>query len=292
MSERGVYGVDRGVWDHPLFKERRSFSRREAWLWMLSEAVWKPRRVRLTGATITLERGQFAHSIRFMAKAWRWEKTKVERFLSDLKTETMIATDTATGQTITTICNYDRYQIVGMPYATADATDAATQTRQQRDSSATKTKKENIEEGSGGGTRGGSLVSDEAFQLTLDIGRACGFEDATDWPLGWGTAAPMRVQTWINGGWIPAQILAACRDAMAKKRDGPPESINFFEKPIARFLARQSAPLPVVEYTTELEKVHVGQQNRGTSAIAAAREMRQRLGGEADRGVVVRLPKG
>src|SRR3972149_6466832 len=74
---RGVYGVDRGVWDHPLFKERKAFSRREAWLWLVSEAAWKPRRVYLGGAVIALDRGQLAHSIRFMAEAWRWEQPRV-----------------------------------------------------------------------------------------------------------------------------------------------------------------------------------------------------------------------
>lgn len=147
MSERGVFGVDRGVWDHPVLRGRAPFRRVEAFLWLVSEAAWKPRRLRVGGQTITLARGQLAHSIRYMAKAWRWEKTKVERFFDDLKTETMIATDTATGITITTICNYDKYQVVGLPNETENAPEHATQTRQQRDSSATNTKKENIKEG-------------------------------------------------------------------------------------------------------------------------------------------------
>lgn len=114
---------------------------------MLSEASWKPRRVRHAGQTFAVDRGQFAHSIRFMAKAWRWEQTKVVRFFDDLKTETMIATDTATGITVTTICNYDKYQVVGLPSTTPAATDTATETQQERNSSATNKKQVNKETG-------------------------------------------------------------------------------------------------------------------------------------------------
>jgi hypothetical protein len=147
MSGPNVFGVARSVWDHPALQERRAFSRREAWIWLVSEAGWKQRRVRHAGHTFTIERGQLAHSIRFMAKAWRWEQTKVVRFVTDLKTETMITTETATGITVTTICNYDRYQVVGLPSATAYATPIATETQQERNSSATNKKQVNRETG-------------------------------------------------------------------------------------------------------------------------------------------------
>ena len=145
MSGPNVFGVARSVWDHPTLKGRAPFCRTLAWIWMVSEASWRPRRVRHAGQTFTIERGQLAHSIRFMAKAWRWEQTKVVRFLSDLKTETMIATQTATGITVTTICNYDKYQVVGLPSTTADATPTATETQQERNSSATNKKQVNRE---------------------------------------------------------------------------------------------------------------------------------------------------
>jgi hypothetical protein len=44
-------------------------SRVRSWLWLVAEAAWKPR-VRFIGRL--LERGQLAHSTRFMAKAWCW----------------------------------------------------------------------------------------------------------------------------------------------------------------------------------------------------------------------------
>lgn len=115
MSELGVFAVDRGVFDHPLFATGEPFSRREAWLWLVAEAAWKPRQVNRNGVIIDLQRGQLAHSIRFMAEAWGWSKSAVDRFLARLKTGTMIGTEAGTGAIVITICKYDAYQRLGLP---------------------------------------------------------------------------------------------------------------------------------------------------------------------------------
>jgi len=115
VSERGVFAVDRGVWDHPLFASREPLSKREAWLWLISEASWKPRVKRVGSAAIELMRGQLAHSIRFIAEAWGWPKSNVARFLGLLKSETMIDTKTVHGVSVVTICKYDEYQRVSLP---------------------------------------------------------------------------------------------------------------------------------------------------------------------------------
>ena len=88
MSERGVFAVDRGVWDHPLFNDGQSLSRREAWLWLISEAAWKPHKRTIGSLTVTLERGQLAVSIRYLAEQWGWSKGSVERFISQLRGDT------------------------------------------------------------------------------------------------------------------------------------------------------------------------------------------------------------
>lgn len=115
MSELGVFAVDRGIFDHPLLTTGEAFSRREAWLWMVAEAAWKPRKVNRNGTVFSLERGQFAHSVRFMAHAWGWSKSSVDRFLTRLKTGTMIETAGGTASLLVTICNYDVYQRVALP---------------------------------------------------------------------------------------------------------------------------------------------------------------------------------
>lgn len=291
MSERGVFGVDRGIWDHPILNGRRSFSRREAWLWLLSEAAWKSRRVRHAGETFTISRGQLAHSIRFMAKAWRWEQTKVVRFLNDLKTETMIATGTATGITIITICNYDKYQIVGLPDATPDATENATGTQQQRNSNATNKKNLNIEEGKNDDGKVASLITEPAYALADDLAKICGHPSPDLWPPGW-CGAPLWVQKCLNEGWSPDVMRAEARAVAGRKRDGPIDYFRYLEKPLAQAQARHQAPLPKVEVPQQ-EVIRGSNNLRSGSSILAAIDRLPDGRGEAEHeNAVLRLPKG
>lgn len=138
MSERGVFAVDRGIWEHPAFA-REPFTQREAWLWLVSEAAYKPRSKRADGKTITLERGQLCHSIRFMADAWQWSKSRVDRFIDMLENRDMLRSDRGTRTPILTVCNYDEYQRVALPDRDKSGTTVGTTAGQERD------KLENIE---------------------------------------------------------------------------------------------------------------------------------------------------
>ncbi|SEG61203.1 hypothetical protein [Bosea lathyri] len=126
MSERGVFAVDRGIWEHPTLAEPGPYSLREAWIWLLSQAAWKPHRKRVGSATIEIGRGQVAHSYRFISEAWGWKLGKVQRFLGRLKTDTMIDTRSDTGVLVISICNYDKYQRVSLPGDTPSDTPADT----------------------------------------------------------------------------------------------------------------------------------------------------------------------
>jgi hypothetical protein len=132
MSVEGVFAVHRGIWEHPRFKRER-FTEREAWMWLVSEAAYKPRRVRIGSAVVHLERGQLAHSLRFMARAWHWKEPRVRRFLTRLKIDASIDAAIDAGQTVITICNYDAYQFPGARADAAnDAPDDAPATQQRR----------------------------------------------------------------------------------------------------------------------------------------------------------------
>lgn len=115
MSERGVFAVDRGIWEHDLLTDSEPFSRREAWLWLVSEAAWKPHRRRIVGRPIDLNRGQLVASTRFIASKWRWSEPRVRRFLAALISEGMIGANTDAGVSVITICKYDEYQRVSLP---------------------------------------------------------------------------------------------------------------------------------------------------------------------------------
>jgi hypothetical protein len=56
----------------------------------------------------------------------------------------------------------------------------------------------------------------------------------------------MHVAKWLREGWPKEIILIGVQSAMARKQDGPPYSIKFFERAIASEIARQNAPLPSV----------------------------------------------
>jgi hypothetical protein len=134
VSERGVFAVDRGIFNHPTLDDGKPYSRREAWVWLISEAAYRPHAVTVSGHKINLRRGQTAHSLRFMAKAWRWSEPKVRRFLGCIKTDALIDAVSDAGVTVITIRKYNKYQRVSLPTdAQPDAlSDAeATQTRRQ-----------------------------------------------------------------------------------------------------------------------------------------------------------------
>ncbi|PDT74135.1 hypothetical protein [Bradyrhizobium sp. C9] len=140
MSERGFYVVDRGFWQHPFFAPE-PYTEREAFQWLIGEAAYRSRKRNVAGSLVELQRGQLCASVRFMAQAWGWSKSRVDRFLKRLKTETMIGTENETRRgthpLIITVCNYEKYQgsmdETGTESETQSGTDDGTLAGQQRD---------------------------------------------------------------------------------------------------------------------------------------------------------------
>jgi uncharacterized protein YdaU (DUF1376 family) len=113
---------------------------------------------------------------------------------------------------------------------------------------------DNRKDGDGGDARArDGLISPEAHSLAVKVATIAGFPDIAGWPPGW-CGAPLTAQKWINEGWPHEIVIAACRESMGKKRDGPPNSINYFEKSVARAIAQHAQPLPkvVIENTPEI----------------------------------------
>lgn len=132
MSERGVFAIDRGVFGHDCFADE-PFTEREAWMWLISEAAWKPRTRRLGNFVVSLQRGQVAVSVRYLAERWQWSKSAVDRYLARLKKRDMIGTVGGTGVNVITICKYDTYQRVSLPDGTDTGTQSGTGAGQERD---------------------------------------------------------------------------------------------------------------------------------------------------------------
>jgi hypothetical protein len=134
----GSFTISRCLWDDAAFQDE-PFSEREAWVWMIAEARWKPQEKRVGSAVVALERGQLAHSTRFLSEAWKWSHAKVRRFLERLENRHMIRRETGTGVSVITICKYNEYQL--SPDHTGTAT--AQQPAQRRHSSGTNLNKGN-----------------------------------------------------------------------------------------------------------------------------------------------------
>ena len=146
---KGYINIQRTIQSTPEWREKRTFSRFEAWFDMLFMAAFSERRVMLDdGGIITLGRGEILMSQREFAKRWGWSVSKVNRYFQWLKSpeiarievyyrryvimlrETPSETPSETPISIIKVCNYERYNGVGTcdetPSETADETPSET----------------------------------------------------------------------------------------------------------------------------------------------------------------------
>lgn len=86
---RGFYRMSRGWMKNEVFK-REQYTEREAWVWLIEEAAFRPRTKRVGPYVVQLKRGQVATTLRFMAKAWGWKKDRARRFLKRLVDDSML----------------------------------------------------------------------------------------------------------------------------------------------------------------------------------------------------------
>jgi hypothetical protein len=128
MSDRGRFIVDRSAFDEPLLQNPVQF---RAWMWLVSEAAWQPRRQSVSNGRATvvieLQRGQLTHSLTYMAKAWNVSVKRVRTILDRFETGSLIGTQTGTLQTVITICNYDTSQKLNSDEGTQSGTQTGTQ---------------------------------------------------------------------------------------------------------------------------------------------------------------------
>lgn len=263
MSERGVFAVDRGWFEHPMFAAE-PFTEREAWAWLIAEAAWKDRARRIEKYVVELKRGQLGASIRHLARIWQWKRGKVERFLNRLKTETMIGTDARHGITIITVCNYNRYQRVSLPDQTQTETPNETLPRQYRDNTEDikniKTTVAAPDEKPMSNLPDWFTPSD----LVLD---AMGIDQ--DFRGGWASQRS-RLQVWLAKWDLELDILPTVSRLSANRaragRD-PPRTLSFFEAAIADAHITRTAPLPVGKQETRNGRTT---ENRSLSSFARA----------------------
>ncbi|MCC0833469.1 DnaD domain-containing protein [Staphylococcus aureus] len=106
----GWISIDRSIQNHWLFKEKRTFSKFEAWIYLLMEANHSKAKVHIGNQIVTVERGQRLTSILTLSDLFNWSRFKVKTFLDLLESDGMLEVKTTSKYTLITIVNYDFYQ--------------------------------------------------------------------------------------------------------------------------------------------------------------------------------------
>jgi hypothetical protein len=229
----GYFFVHRKVFDHPIFKDE-PYTEREAWMWLISEAEWKPTRARVGSAVVNLQRGELAHSLRYMQREWKWKSDKrVRTFLAKLESDGMISLQKTTQEiTHITICNYEKFQ---QPGRSEERTEDAARTQHGRKEEEVKEDKNIYDRG------GGPLIAPEAEELAAafleEIGQSEPLDVSPDFA---GTL--MRADAWHRAGWPKSMIIAETRRVM-EGRPAPP-GLKYFEKVFANAFESLKAPAP------------------------------------------------
>ncbi len=133
----GWYALHRELLSSDLWLNE-PFTRGQAWVDLLGLARFKPGHVRIGPTRIDLARGQLAWSQKSLGGRWRWDRSKVRRFLQELEGDHRIEQQTSRLTTVITVLNYDYYQSPEprtqqpMPQPTPQPHDNPRRTKEQR----------------------------------------------------------------------------------------------------------------------------------------------------------------
>ena len=125
LTERGYIAMPRAILSDPMFADE-PYTEREAFLSLVADAAWKPRKLRLRRGVVDLGRGQTLASSRYLAERWQWPEPRVRRFIerlsgrrandaqndapNDAQNDALIDAQPTPNGTIITIRNYDTFQ--------------------------------------------------------------------------------------------------------------------------------------------------------------------------------------
>ena len=106
----GWIKLHRSITEHWLYKEKRIFSKFEAWNDILLTVNYAEAKTIIKGNIYYIKRGQSILSLESWGKRWNWDKHKVRRFFKVLEKDLMIDLQSDTTTTRLTVCKYDSYQ--------------------------------------------------------------------------------------------------------------------------------------------------------------------------------------
>lgn len=105
----GWFSLQRDIFDHDVFK-REPFTEREAWIWIISKAVYEDTTHYVSGVNLPVPRGSFFTTYAELSEVWKWSSTRVRAFQKKLELKEMIVVQKNTKKTFISVCNYDVYQ--------------------------------------------------------------------------------------------------------------------------------------------------------------------------------------
>ena len=106
----GWIKLHRSIKDHWIYKEKRKFSKFEAWVDLILSVNHKENTFVLGNEITECKRGMHITSKRELALKWNWSITKVTSFLELLEKDKMISYFSDTKKTVISIVNYELYQ--------------------------------------------------------------------------------------------------------------------------------------------------------------------------------------
>jgi hypothetical protein len=109
MDEQGYIKLWRKLRDNEMWKEKRVFSKAEAWIDILLSVSWKQNIVLIKFTPVDCAPGQSVKSVGTWAKRWRWSESKVRRYFNLLKKLGQIDVEAIAGTTRLTVLNWGIY---------------------------------------------------------------------------------------------------------------------------------------------------------------------------------------
>lgn len=107
---KGFIPIRRTLFDHFLFKEKRIFSRFEAWLDLIQLASFKDDNSDIiAGKLVTKDRGEVIASLRYLATRWSWSMHKVCDYIELLRSQDMVVVDKENGISKIMLTNFERH---------------------------------------------------------------------------------------------------------------------------------------------------------------------------------------
>jgi hypothetical protein len=110
MKNQGYIKIYRKIRDNILWKEKRRFSKLEAWLDILLSANHKDTKILVELNLVEVKKGEIFTSQLKLSQKWSWGVASVNRFIKLLKSENQIRYRAENKYTIISILNWDKYQ--------------------------------------------------------------------------------------------------------------------------------------------------------------------------------------